>query len=195
MSSIGPGVRLGASVPAVRLTLGVSGAAKVKFGAATLATAKVRGGAIEMEVGIKVDADGTPRMVTGVPDSAFDIDISTAAKLALLATLGVAGLIGGLSITEYVEHEVNEAMVEGARRLFDDPTIAPRILMTIFGAHLTYKPVRIEGGEILFDHVAPLEPDPKPTPGYHGAIGRSFRKRRADRAYLHSAAARRHLAR
>ncbi|MEO6596422.1 MAG: alkaline phosphatase family protein [Planctomycetota bacterium] len=172
--AIGAGVKLGATVPAVKLTVAVSGAAKVKFKGLTLATAKVRGGKFAMEVGIKLGADGVPRIVTSLPDSPFDIDIGTAAKVALLATLGLAGLIGGLSISEYVEHEINEAMVAGARGLFADPTIAPRILMTIFGAHLTYKPVRIEGDEILFEHVAPLEPDPKPTPAYHGAIGRSF---------------------
>jgi phospholipase C len=48
------------------------------------------------------------------------------------------------------------------------------MLMTIFGAHLNYRPMRIEGDDIVFDHIAPLEPDPKPTPGYRGVIGRTF---------------------
>ena len=46
--------------------------------------------------------------------------------------------------------------------------------MTVLGAHLTYRPIRLEGGDIIFDHVAPLEPDPAPRPGYAGAIGRSM---------------------
>ncbi|HMQ16193.1 MAG TPA: alkaline phosphatase family protein, partial [Phycisphaerae bacterium] len=172
--TIGPGVMLGASVPAIRLTVAVTGAAKIKLGPATLATAKVRGGKFKFEVGIKLSADGTPQIVTALPDSPFDIDIRKAVKAALLVTLGIGGLIGGMSITEYVEHEINEAVVRGAKRLFADPALAPRILMTIFGAHLAYKPFRIEGDEIVFDHVAPFEPDPRPTPGYQGAIGRSF---------------------
>ncbi|MDO8706231.1 MAG: alkaline phosphatase family protein [Sulfuricaulis sp.] len=171
---IGPGVRLGASVPTVRLRVAVSGAVKVKFAGATLATARVRGGKFDMEVGIKLGPDGTPQIVSGVPDSPFDIDISTAVKAALLATLGLAGLIGGMSVAEYIEHEINEAIVEGAQDLFSDPTIAPRILMTIFGAHLSYKSFRFQGEDIVFDHIAPVEPEPKPTPGYQGAIGRSF---------------------
>lgn len=171
---IGPGVRLGASVPAVRLTVAVSGAATVKFGSASLATARVRGGKFDMEVGIKLGPDGTPQVVTAVPDAPFDIDISATVKAALAATLGITGLIGGMSVTEYVEHEINEAMAAGARDLFSDPTLAPRILMTILGAHLSYKPFGFAGEDIVFDHIAPVEPEPQPTPGYQGAIGRSF---------------------
>ncbi len=171
---IGPGVKLGATVPAVRLTVAVSGAAKVKFKGQTLATGKVRGGKLAVEVGIKLAADGTPQIVTSTPDSPFDIDISNAVKAALVATLGIAGLIGGLSVSEYVESKINGAMVTGARRLFADPTIAPRILMMIFGAHLTHRPPRVEADAIVFDHVAPLEPEVRPNPGYQGAVGRSF---------------------
>jgi phospholipase C len=172
--AIGPGIMLGASVPAIRLTVAVSGAAKVRFAGATLADAKVRGGKFDMEVGIKLAADGTPQVVTAVPGSPFDIDISNAVKVALVATLGIAGLIGGMSVGEYVEDVINRAIAGGARDLFSDPTLAPRILMTIFGAHLSYMPFRFEGEQIVFDHIAPLEPEPKPTPGYQGAIGRSF---------------------
>ncbi len=171
---IGPGVKLGATVPSVRLSVAVSGAAKVKFGALTLVTASVRGGRLEVEVGIKLAADGMPQVVTRFPDSPFDIDISPEVKVALLVTLGLSGLIGGMSIAEYVESEINGAMVTGARRLFADPTIAPRVLMTIFGAHLTYLPPRIEAGALVFEHIAPLEPEARPTPGYQGAVGRTF---------------------
>jgi phospholipase C len=171
---IGPGNKLGATVPAVKLTVAVSGAAKVTFHGATLATAKVRGGAFEMEVGIKLDSDGTPKVVTAVPDSPFDIEFITAVKAALLATLGLGGLIAGFSVTDFVEDKINKGFVAGLRDLFSNPTLAPTILMTIFGAHLTYKPFRFEDGELVFDHIAPVEPEPKPTPDYQGAIGRSF---------------------
>ena len=67
--AIGPGVRLGASVPAVRLTVEVSGKAKIKLGPATIAEAGVRGGRLEMEVGIKLGPDGTPQIVTSTPMS------------------------------------------------------------------------------------------------------------------------------
>jgi phospholipase C len=96
-------------------------------------------------------------------------------KVALIATLGIGGLIGGLSIVEYIEDTIiNEGIVAGARKLFPDPMLASQILMTLFGAHLSYKPFRFEGDEIVFDHIAPIEPEPKPTQGYQGAIGRNF---------------------
>ncbi|HKR00311.1 MAG TPA: alkaline phosphatase family protein, partial [Pyrinomonadaceae bacterium] len=171
---IGPGVMLGASVPAIRLTIAVSGAVRIKLGRATLATARVRGGKFDMEIGIKLDPDGTPRIVTEVTGSPFDIHISPTVKAALGATLGAGAVIGGMSVTEYVEHEINEDITEGARNLFPDPALASRILMTIFGAHLSYRPFRFEGEDIVFDHIAPVEPEPKPTPGYQGAIGRGF---------------------
>jgi phospholipase C len=172
--AIGPGLKLGAAVPSVRLSAVVSGAAKLKFKGLTLATARVRNGRLSLEVGIKLAADGTPRVVTSIPDSPFDIEIDNAAKVALLAVLGLAGLIGGLSVTEYLESEINGKMVAGARRLLADQTIAPRVLMMIFGAHLTHLPPRIEGDAFVFEHIAPLEPEARPTPGYQGAVGRTF---------------------
>jgi phospholipase C len=58
--------------------------------------------------------------------------------------------------------------------LFDDATLAPSILMVLFGAHLTYLPVRFQGDDILFEHIAPLEPDPHPRRNYAEAIGRTL---------------------
>jgi len=109
-----------------------------------------------------------------MPDSPFDIDISGAVEAALLATFGFLGLLTGFSVTEFVEDKINKAFVAGLRDLFSNPTLAPSILMTVFGAHLTYKPFRFEGGDLVFDHIAPIEPEPQPTPDYQGAIGRSF---------------------
>lgn len=171
--AIGPGVMLGASVPAIKLTVAVSGAVKITFGGLTLAEAKVRSGKFAMEVGIKLSADGTPQIVTAVPDSPFDIDLNDTALVVLLATFPLLGAVLANRV-EAKEREINKAIVEGARDLFSNPTLAPSILMTIFGAHLTYKPIRFEGEDLVFDHIAPVEPDLKPTPGYQGAIGRSF---------------------
>ena len=175
--AIGAGVRLGAAVPAVRLTISVSGKAKVKFGPATLAEIKVPGGKIEIEIGITLSPDGTPQVVTFVPDTLFDGDIDPLAAAAVVAALPLGVLVApfmSAAIDGKVKRDFNDPLVEGIRGAFADPTLAPSILMTIFGAHLTYKPFRIDGGDLVFDHIAPREPDPKPRPGYQGAIGRSF---------------------
>ena len=172
--AIGPGVRLGASVPAVRLTVEVSGQAKIKLGPATIAEAGVRGGKLEMEVGIKLGPDGTPQIVTWIPDEPFDVDLHWGVVLGLGVIAGPLLAAGSGAVIEHIEHVLNEQVGSGARELFANPALAPTILMSILGAHLTYRPIRFEGSDIVFDHIAPLEPDPAPRPGYSGVIGRSM---------------------
>ena len=172
---IGPGApdRLGAAIPAVRLSIQVTGSAKAKLGPATLATAKVRGGVLEMEVGLKINPDGTPQMVTWVPDSPFDMDTHWDVIGTFTVLGGPLAGVGTVAAGEYVESYFNDLIASGAREFFD-PSLAPRILMMMLGAHLTYKSPRFEGDDIVFDHIAPLEPDPAPRPGYAGVIGRSI---------------------
>lgn len=168
--SIGPGVMLGEAVPVVRLSVKVSGVAKIQTTvlSGTVATAKVRGGTLTMEVGIKLSPDGTPRIVIGMRDDPFDIDIN----IVLLASpiLGAAAAL----TAEHIEYIFNKEIGDGARHLLSDSALAPNILMTFLGAHMDYLPPRFEGGDILFEHVAPLEPDPKPSTGYTGVIGRDI---------------------
>lgn len=172
--SVGPAVRLGAAVPAVRLKVAVSGDVKVKLGPAAIASARVRDGSFEMEVGIVLTADGTPQLVSWLPGDPFDIDLHWGVVLGAGAIAGPLIAFGAAAFTEYLENVLNDRVAAGARDLFSDPALAPRILMTIFGAHLNYRAIRIEGGTIVFDHIAPLEPDPRPRAGYAGAIGRTM---------------------
>ena len=174
---IGPGVKLGAAVPAIRLTISISGKATIMFGPLTIADVEVPGGKIEIEAGIRIAPDGTPQTVASVPDTLFDGDVR-AGVAATLIGFGAAGAALAFDIDRkvdgIVEHDFNDPLVERLRKGIESPLLAPSILMMIFGAHLTYRPFRIEGGSFLFEHVAPLEPEPKPRPAYHAAIGRSF---------------------
>ena len=193
---IGPSQHLGAGIPVVRFTIAIDGKVRVEWNGVTLATAALNGGRAQMEVGVGIDPDGTPRVVHWVPNEPFDIEFSTAAiatYAATLAALGaaggglaagpigaIAGALGGLvdgvvtaeAIEEYIEYLLNDRVSHAAADLFDDPTLAPSVLMILFGAHLTYLPVRFAGDDILFEHIAPLEPDPHHRRGYSGAIGR-----------------------
>jgi phospholipase C len=174
---LGPGVKLGAAVPAVRLTITVSGKATIHFGPVTIADVEVPGGKIEIEAGIRVAPDGTPQTVASVPDTLFEGGVRTGVAGALIALgpLGAALAIGiDDKVAGIVKDRFNDPMVEGLRKAIENPLVAPSILMMIFGAHLTYRPFKIEGGVLFFDHIAPLEPEPKPRPAYHAAIGRSF---------------------
>lgn len=173
----GPGDRLGPTVPTLHLGVAVAGKAVLKLGALTLAEIKVPGGRIDIEVGIALSADGTPQLLTHVPDTLLDADVN-ATTAAALAITGPLGIVTAAGIEAAVEAEVrsqfNDPVVKGIRETLGNPTLAPSILMMILGAHLSYRPFRIEGEDFVFDHIAPVEPEPKPRAGYQGAIGRSF---------------------
>ena len=118
-----------------------------------------------------------PEIVSSVPDEFFDGDIDSAAAAALIATGGLGGLTAAAietSVDNTVAEDFNDPLVKGLRDTLENPVLAPSILMMLAGAHLTYTAIRVESDAFVFDHVAPLEPDLRPSEGYHGAIGRSF---------------------
>ncbi|MCB9646273.1 MAG: hypothetical protein H6730_06700 [Deltaproteobacteria bacterium] len=168
----GTGRRL--AVPALSFGVSISGAAKISFKGAPLATGRVRGGRLEVELGFKVASGGMPQLAVWVPDSPFDVDISAVVKAALLAAFGVGGLLGGLSVEAFVQHAIDDVIAGLVRRAFANPAVAARMLMTLFGAHLTYRRIHLQGTDLVFEHIAPLEHEPKPTPGYMAAVGRAF---------------------
>ncbi len=195
--TIGPARHLDPVTPAVRLNVGVAGSLRILGLGQTLATAWVTGGHFEMEIGLRIDPDGTPRIVTWLPKEPFEVAFEEAAiaewvavttatlagggsvfgPLGTLIGAGV-GLIGGVvsiaAFMEAAESYANGQIAAGVAKLVDDPTLAPRILMTLLGAHMNYLPIRFDGDDVLFEHVAPLEPDPKPRKNYAGAIGRTL---------------------
>jgi phospholipase C len=83
--------------------------------------------------------------------------------------------IGADRIVEGVETKVN-AFVHAlaADVAASTATEIPKILAVFTGAHFTYTSVRIDGNEILFEYVAPVEPTPRPSKNYEGVMGRSI---------------------
>lgn len=172
--SVGPSQRIAGAIPAVRLKLKTSGKVKVKLGPLTVADAAMNDGKFEMEIGIRVAAGGTPETVLWVPEKPFDIDVHWGVVLTAGAIAGPLLAFGVVAFGEYLEGKINEAAVETIKDKFADPVLACRVLMTVFGAHLTYRSIGFEGQDIVFRHVAPLEPDPRPREGYAGVIGRAY---------------------
>jgi hypothetical protein len=127
-----------------------------------------------MEVGIAMAPDGTPQTVSWTADDPFDIDLHWGTVLGLGAIAGPLIGFGALAFSELLEDLFNGAIASGARELFADANLAPRMLMTVFGAHLRYRAIRVEGGTFVFENIAPLEHDPRPREGYDGAIGRTL---------------------
>ncbi len=174
---VGPGVKLGASVPAVRLSVAVSGEAGVTFKGVKVATAKVRGGRIDVEIGIRFEPDGTATIVKSFPDKLVDIDLSTEATV-LGALLGAIPLFILEAAIELKESDINAGLVEAVDTLFSEPTLLSLTLLMIHGGHFRYLPPRMAGDAIFLDYVAPVEPEPRPDPRYRGAIGRKVEQPR-----------------
>ena len=180
-AEVGHGVRLGPEIPAARLRLNVAGEVRLSLLGNEFATASVEGGQLEFEVGVAVSDDGTPRLVTWVPTDAIDVDLSWEAILEIAGTAGsiagpqVAALaaLGAEGAAAYFEGVLNDRLASGLGALLD-PNLAPRLLMVLHGAHLTHLAPRFEGEDILFEYVAPVEPEPKPRPDYAGVIGRQY---------------------
>src|SRR3954469_210719 len=80
---------------------------------------------------------------------------------------------GAEGAAAYFEGVLNDRLASGLGALLD-PELAPRLLMLLHGAHLTHLAPRFEGEDILFEYVAPVEPEPKPRPDYAGVIGRQY---------------------
>lgn len=179
---IGPGKELGPATPTMRLIVRIDGRVKVKWHGLSLADAGPRGGSLAVEVGIQIDPDGTPRLVHRLPQEPLDIHIDYSVVSALVIFLGPLAAVTAEAIAGWAEKMIGTFVTQSVAGLFDDPSLGPSMLMTIFGAHLSYLPPRFEGSDLLFEHVAPIEPDPKPRENYAGAIGRTVLQQGIGRA-------------
>lgn len=78
------------------------------------------------------------------------------------------------TLRQFIENQVNGELLKKLEEQFDDPTLAPRVLMMMVGTHVTYLPPRLEGTDVVIEYVAPVEPEPKPRQNYVGAVGRTL---------------------
>lgn len=181
-ATVGEARQIGPGVPGVRLQVDVAGEARVKYVhpdtgvTATVGTARVPGGRTGMEVGISIGEDGVPELAAWVPDDLFDADVDATlvAGLALVPILGIPAAVAAVTLTEHLEGIFKEQARREVQEFFTDPLLAPLLLMTIIGAHVTYTSIRLDGNDIVFEYVAPLEPQAKPGPDYVGVIGRQM---------------------
>lgn len=171
-TSFGRSDRFGERAAVLKMSVEVKGEIKIEAHGFEIGTGRIRDGKIEVEIGI-VLRDGIPELVSWSTDRPLDIDTS---RRAIAAAAGLGGIAVGALISkiEKEEREQNAAITSGIRALAANATLAPRILMLILGGRFDYRAVRFEGDDILFDHVAPLEPDPRPRTDYSAVIGRKI---------------------
>jgi phospholipase C len=172
--AVGASAKIQPAVPALRVGLQVDGHATVRIGGFSLATVKLRGGRLDLEAGMSFEPGVGFRAHTGLSEHPVDIDVHwTAAIAAGVVSLGLLTL-GLVGVTELIERGVN-AVLPGLLESVVGPAVAeaPRLLAMMLGDDFTYRALRLEGEDFVFEYDAPLEPDPKPDPEYVPVIGRS----------------------
>jgi len=172
---IGASVHIQPSIPAMKLEVLVEGNATVKLGGFPIATVSVNNNKIALEVGMRLNADGTFSAETWINDSPINIDVSWEAAVAAgVISLGLLTL-GAEGLAKVIESHVNDTLIQFFRDFLkaEVPAAVTVGLAIIQGGHFTYQSMRIDGNDIILDYIAPLEPDPKPSQNYTGVIGRS----------------------
>jgi len=178
--TVGASERIQPPLPAVKLQLIVDGGATVKLGGFPIATVGITDtGAvdnlIEAEVGLRLQADSTFAVESWLTSDPFDIDVSWEAAVA--AGVVSAGLLaeGAENIADIINAGFNLVVQLGFRYFLDGVGgQVPPVIAMIMGDDFSYRSLSVDGEDIVLEYVAPVEPDPKPTPHYLGVIGRSI---------------------
>jgi len=171
--SIGASEKIQPAIPAVKLEVGIEGHAAVEFHGVEVGTVKIRDNHIHLEAGLRLNADGSFSPEAWIEDDLLDIDIDAAILAGLLLVNPVIGLTAAV-VVETIENEFNAVIPDGFRKKMTDVMgKVSQILAVMLGDDFTYRSLRLEGDDIVLDYIAPLEPEPKPSAGYRGIIGRS----------------------
>jgi phospholipase C len=172
--SVGASQRIQPAVPALRVTLRTEGDILVRIGGFSLATAKLRGNRLDLEVGIQRNAEGVIVPVAFMDNDFLDVDVHWIAAVAAgVLSFGLLTL-GAVGVAELVEEDksskIRDAVLEAVKGIAGS---IPQMLAVMLGDDFTYTDLRLEGQDIVFDYIAPVEPDPRPSVIYKGVIGRS----------------------
>jgi phospholipase C len=163
--TVGPSQHLQPAIPAITIDIAVDGEVSVDFEDFSLASLSLKYGWLTIEVGIELDSTGSIALRSWITDDPIKTDI----RWEWIVT----GLTPAI-FSAYVQSEVNDKIINGFRTIVENAILsAPKILAMILGGDFTLKSLRIENQNIVFDYLAPVEPDPKPTPSFKGIIGRA----------------------
>ena len=137
-------------------------------------TLKPRNNQMELELGLKPNAQGGLVPVAWLPDSLLDLDLHWEAALVLGLLTGGLLTLGAAGVLELVEGYVNRTLRSNLIDNIDSGSRAmPFILAILLGDDFTYTSARLEGNDLALSYIAPKEHDPRPSQVYRGVIGRS----------------------
>ncbi|WP_280155547.1 alkaline phosphatase family protein [Piscinibacter sp. XHJ-5] len=172
--AVGASQKIQPAVPALKVGLQVDGEATVQFHGFPLATVKVRGGHIDLEAGMAFEPGVGFVARTWMNDDLVDVDLHWAAALAAGVLTGGLILLGAEGAAEAIESGINSMLPRMLQRVVTQAVgRTPQILAMMLGDDFTYRALRLEGNDIVFEHDAPLEHEPRPDPDYTPIIGRS----------------------
>ena len=172
--NLGASQRIQPAVPALRVTLQTEGELQVRVGGFALVTLKPRNNQMELELGLKPNAQGGLVPVAWLPDSLLDLDLHWEAALVLGLLTGGLLTLGAAGVLELVEGYVNRTLRSNLIDNIDSGSLAmPFILAILLGDDFTYTNARLEGNDLALSYIAPKEHDPRPSQVYRGVIGRS----------------------
>lgn len=175
--AIGASKEIQPSIPALKLNVGIQGHATVEVKGFPLATVKIRDNRIKMETGLKRNADGSFAAVNWIEDNRLDVDLHWKAAVVAGVITGGFGLLGAGVAAEIIEEYFTTTMTESVTALIIGAMEkVPQVLAIVLGGEFTYRSLRLEGDNIVFDYIAPVESEPKPATNhsYTGVIGRSI---------------------
>jgi phospholipase C len=174
---IGESVQIQPPVPALKINVEVTGSAKIEYKGIGLANAAIRNNRIKLEAGLRLDPDGTFSLVSWIEKDPLDVDVANDALILAIAAglvLGPEIIVTPFAVAEYIEEQINDSITGGFQAVLDSAgSQLPHIIAMFLGDDFTYRLLRFKDEDILFEYIAPLEPEPKPSPIYLGIIGRS----------------------
>src|SRR5262249_33626460 len=171
---VGPSQHIQPPIPAITIDIGVHGKISANIEGFTLVSVSVNHELVTLETGLDLDSTGSIVLRSWMTSDPLNIDIDWEA--ALLAGVLTGGLIAlGLEgLTDYIQSEVNNKIVNGFRDIVGNAILsATKIMAMLLRADFTLKSIRMDNEATVIDYIAPAEPDPKPNPHYIGVIGRS----------------------
>lgn len=172
--AIGASQQIQPSIPALKIELLVEGEATVKLGGFPFANISAKDGRIALEAGLRRNADGSFSAATWIADGPLALSLSWDAALeAGVISLRLLSL-GPDGVTDYIANEFNDRVAQRFQETLEGVmSQVPRILAMIQGGDFTYRSMDLDGDDIVFEYIAPVEPEPKPFHDYLGVIGRS----------------------
>lgn len=165
--SVGAGQWTQVGIPALKAEVGVDGEMIVDFHGFPLATVKVRDNHLRLEAGLRLGIRGSVAGVTWVEPRPLDVDLHWAAAVAAGILSPALLLLGSVALLEYIESRLNKIIRDTADVVITSfMARVPEFIAVVMGDDFTYRSVRLEGDDIVFDYEAPREPNPRMNSAY-----------------------------